>query len=189
MKVFAKISIQWKNVRIWKIVAIVTMAILGWRKTASRLAALNVLKPQPQLQLRQRQLLRPRLRPRLRPQLPQLVSLQNAYYKIVFCISWFDTFVYISATAGCPKPYWKGDTWCDDVNNIASCDWDGGDCCGENVKIHENYCTVCACLDPGYTTTTTTTTTTSKFFRLFHPGLSSLLDYLLKYRFSFSHQV
>ncbi|CAM9475522.1 unnamed protein product, partial [Ectocarpus sp. 12 AP-2014] len=24
---------------------------------------------------------------------------------------------------------WKGDSWCDEVNNNPSCDYDGGDCC------------------------------------------------------------
>ena len=45
------------------------------------------------------------------------------------------------------------------MNNMASCDYDGGDCCGDNVKTY--YCTQCECLDPNHTTTTTTTTTTT----------------------------
>jgi hypothetical protein len=46
----------------------------------------------------------------------------------------------------CGVSHWKGDNWCDDVNNNCGCDWDGGDCCGSNVNT--NYCKVCACLDP-----------------------------------------
>ena len=46
----------------------------------------------------------------------------------------------------CGVPQWKGDTYCDDENNNAGCDWDGGDCCGANVK--KTYCIECECKDP-----------------------------------------
>ena len=46
----------------------------------------------------------------------------------------------------CIKPNWKGDGFCDDMNNVASCDYDGGDCCGNNVDT--TYCDDCECLDP-----------------------------------------
>ena len=46
---------------------------------------------------------------------------------------------------------------CDDANNIEECQWDGGDCCGDNVVTSD--CSVCACLDPRETTVATTTTT------------------------------
>ena len=39
------------------------------------------------------------------------------------------------------------DGYCDDKNNIEECQWDGGDCCGDNVDT--DYCEDCACLDPG----------------------------------------
>ena len=42
----------------------------------------------------------------------------------------------------------QGDGYCDDVNNHKDCDYDGGDCCGENVK--KSYCNICECLDPYY---------------------------------------
>ena len=48
--------------------------------------------------------------------------------------------------AGCGAPHWKGDNWCDDENNNEGCDWDGGDCCGPDVR--DKYCTKCECLDP-----------------------------------------
>ena len=51
---------------------------------------------------------------------------------------------------GCGFPYWKGDNWCDDENNNEGCDWDGGDCCGDQVKTY--YCTACLCLDPNFET-------------------------------------
>ena len=53
------------------------------------------------------------------------------------CIS--DTF--------CAIPYFQGDGWCDDDNNIPSCDYDKGDCCLDPIKTH--YCIVCACLREG----------------------------------------
>ena len=45
-------------------------------------------------------------------------------------------------------PNWKGDKWCDDENNNCGCEWDGGDCCGEDNKYDPKYCTECACKDP-----------------------------------------
>ena len=47
---------------------------------------------------------------------------------------------------GCGSPEYKGDNFCDDENNNAGCEWDGGDCCGDNVNTQ--YCSVCECLDP-----------------------------------------
>ena len=43
---------------------------------------------------------------------------------------------------------WQGDGYCDDVNNLAECNYDNGDCCGDNVNMM--YCSACECLDPGY---------------------------------------
>merc|ERR1711959_871821 len=37
---------------------------------------------------------------------------------------------------------------CDDDNNNAGCEFDGGDCCGASVK--KTYCKACKCLDPNY---------------------------------------
>ena len=41
-----------------------------------------------------------------------------------------------------------GDKYCDDENNHAGCEYDGGDCCGPSVK--KNWCKVCQCLDPKF---------------------------------------
>ena len=38
---------------------------------------------------------------------------------------------------------WIGDDYCDDENNNEECTYDGGDCCGDNVKT--DYCTICKC--------------------------------------------
>ena len=46
----------------------------------------------------------------------------------------------------CGFPMYKGDGYCDDPNNNCGCDWDGGDCCGNNVDTL--FCTTCKCLDP-----------------------------------------
>ena len=55
------------------------------------------------------------------------------------------------------------DNYCHDNNNIEECQWDGGDCCGDNVNTQ--YCSICVCLDPGVgdsesTTAEVTTTMT-----------------------------
>ena len=62
-----------------------------------------------------------------------------------------------STTSGCARPDWQADNYCDDINNNAECNYDGGDCCGANVDT--TYCQDCQCLDPNFTSTTSTTTT------------------------------
>ena len=37
------------------------------------------------------------------------------------------------------------DAFCDDFVNTASCNFDGGDCCGPNPKL--NYCSQCICYE------------------------------------------
>ena len=39
---------------------------------------------------------------------------------------------------------WISDNSCDDVNNNIHCDFDGGDCCGVNVK--KQFCFDCLCI-------------------------------------------
>lgn len=50
------------------------------------------------------------------------------------------------ADSGCAVASWKGDAYCDDINNTPECDYDGGDCCGPNVNTW--FCDACECLDP-----------------------------------------
>ena len=46
-------------------------------------------------------------------------------------------------------PHWIGGGWCEDENNNADCGFDGGDCCGPDVKTL--YCTECECLGENIT--------------------------------------
>jgi len=51
---------------------------------------------------------------------------------------------------GCSYPEWVDDKYCDDGNNNAECNWDGGDCCAESNPSPDKdfYCDDCLCLDP-----------------------------------------
>ena len=51
-----------------------------------------------------------------------------------------------SCPGNCGSPNYKGDNYCDDENNNCGCEWDGGDCCGNDVSTQ--YCSLCECLDP-----------------------------------------
>merc|ERR1712018_1011848 len=68
--------------------------------------------------------------------------------------------LYLSAVAalphqdrqgGCMVPPWVGDGVCDDFNNFADCNFDGGDCCGSNVNTA--FCHECKCKQAAATTT------------------------------------
>ena len=37
-------------------------------------------------------------------------------------------------STGCESPQWANDQWCDDENNNADCNYDGGACCNNNVS-------------------------------------------------------
>ena len=50
--------------------------------------------------------------------------------------------------ASCAVPSWQGDKYCDDENNTAGCNWDGGDCCKNSMTGWNFYCNDCKCLDP-----------------------------------------
>ena len=51
-------------------------------------------------------------------------------------------------SSGCEFPYYFSDGICDDENNNEACDYDGGDCCGDNVDT--TFCSECQCLDPDF---------------------------------------
>ena len=42
------------------------------------------------------------------------------------------------------SPAWIGDNYCDDTNNNENCNFDGGDCCLENINTQ--YCSECQCM-------------------------------------------
>ena len=44
-------------------------------------------------------------------------------------------------------PHLIGNGFCEDENNNAACGFDGGDCCGPDVKTY--YCSICECLGEG----------------------------------------
>ena len=55
---------------------------------------------------------------------------------------------------GCEN-HWIGDGFCDDGNNNPECDFDGGDCCGQDepwdydyYAFWDKYCKICECLEP-----------------------------------------
>ena len=43
-----------------------------------------------------------------------------------------------------------GNGFCNDITNIRSCDFDGGDCCGENISTE--FCEICTCHSDDLTT-------------------------------------
>ena len=55
---------------------------------------------------------------------------------------------YDYGSSGSCQDAWIGDGYCDDDNNCSTCQYDGGDCCGDNVQTI--YCSDCQCLDPSY---------------------------------------
>ena len=67
------------------------------------------------------------------------------YWVKLTCV-WF----FIPACSS-PIPHYIGDGWCDDENNNNGCGFDGGDCCGPDVKTA--YCSECECLGENITST------------------------------------
>merc|ERR1712051_486309 len=57
-------------------------------------------------------------------------------------------------TPPCSLPHFADDEYCDDGNNNAACNWDGGACCANNASNWDLFCTDCECLDPNGGTTT-----------------------------------
>jgi hypothetical protein len=69
------------------------------------------------------------------------------YTRITPFLGWINGIVGDACSGGgsdCNGP-WIDDGFCDDINNNAGCQYDGGDCCGPNANTQ--YCTVCGCLD------------------------------------------
>ena len=49
-------------------------------------------------------------------------------------------------SGGCAETAWVSDAYCDDGNNNADCNFDGGDCCNNDAPNWDAYCTICECL-------------------------------------------
>ena len=60
---------------------------------------------------------------------------------------------------GCESDYadYIGDGYCDDANNHQDCQYDDGDCCGDDVFT--NYCSECICYDESGSSSSGTTQT------------------------------
>ena len=56
-----------------------------------------------------------------------------------------------SSSTECVNPDWVKDGFCDDETNNLDCNFDGGDCCGD--EINTAYCTLCQCKEEDYNVT------------------------------------
>ena len=61
--------------------------------------------------------------------------------------------------SSCGSPNFAEDNHCDDENNNAGCNYDGGACCNQNIAGWDEFCTDCKCLNPTTTTAITSTVT------------------------------
>ena len=66
---------------------------------------------------------------------------------------WFLTLIWVSKKKSkcleeCEVPEFQGDGYCNDENNVAACDWDGGDCCNNDLPDYDIFCSECQCLGP-----------------------------------------
>ena len=48
---------------------------------------------------------------------------------------------------GCDNQDWVGDGYCDDIVNNPECNYDDGDCCGDDANVQ--YCIECKCFNEG----------------------------------------
>ena len=65
-------------------------------------------------------------------------------YQLKKILSAQDVSLFLVPSA-CAEPDYSGDGICDDQNNNADCDFDGGDCCGPHVD--KTFCIKCECLE------------------------------------------
>jgi len=63
------------------------------------------------------------------------------------CLSIVGALPHEDRQSGCGLPQYSKDKFCEDENNNAACNFDGGACCGPNVI--KTYCTKCQCLQGG----------------------------------------
>jgi len=71
-------------------------------------------------------------------------------------LGWADTECDMSAFSicevnedeACKSPEYATDNFCDDENNHAGCNWDGGACCNNPFDKWDMFCKKCECKDP-----------------------------------------
>merc|ERR1712110_297648 len=63
------------------------------------------------------------------------------------CLSVVGALPHQDRQSGCGSPHTSKDKYCDDENNNAACNFDGGACCGPNVI--KTFCKKCQCLQGG----------------------------------------
>merc|ERR1712223_967798 len=92
-----------------------------------------------------------------------LADYPGVYARTTYVLDWIKSYMgdEVSPTtaappppSGCGSPQWATDEWCDDENNNAECNWDGGACCNNTGAGWDNYCSACECLDPNAGTPT-----------------------------------
>merc|ERR1711971_926408 len=89
-----------------------------------------------------------------------LADYPGVYARTTYFLDWIKAQMGSDGTAppptGCGSPQWAEDQWCDDENNNADCNWDGGACCNNSFGGWDTYCSACECKDTNAGTTTTT---------------------------------
>merc|ERR1719483_1681373 len=87
-----------------------------------------------------------------------LADYPGVYARTTYVLDWIKSQMGSDGTApppttaappptGCGSPSWAEDQWCDDENNNADCNWDGGACCFNDYSGYDNYCNDCECLE------------------------------------------
>lgn len=66
------------------------------------------------------------------------------YFFTLFLFFTIFHYTILGALTTCPNPSWVADGYCDDRNNGAHCDYDGGDCCFKQ-EINDTFCQKCLC--------------------------------------------
>merc|ERR1712156_1264383 len=83
-----------------------------------------------------------------------LADYPGVYARTTYVLDWIKSYMgdEVSPTpttaappppSGCGSPQWANDEWCDDENNNAECNWDGGACCNNTGAGWDNYCSAC----------------------------------------------
>merc|ERR1712051_6131 len=87
-----------------------------------------------------------------------LADYPGVYARTTYVLDWIKsqmgTGPVTPTTTPCSLPHFADDEYCDDGNNNAACNWDGGACCANNASNWDLFCTDCECLDPNGGTTT-----------------------------------